>query len=202
MNLESLLIRVVIFVMAVVLHEYAHAWTAVRLGDPTPRWQGRLTLNPARHLSLLGTLMLVLVGLGWANPVPVNPRNFRNPKSDMVLVALAGPAVNLALAGAFALLFHVLLPALAGGPFWLPAARVTLEGAYLNALLFVFNLIPIPPLDGSKVLGRFLPPRWLYSYMQLEQYGFVVLFLLLAVFNLDRAIGWAASGVLRLFGMI
>lgn len=201
MSLQLLVIQLPTIVLALVVHEYAHAWTAVRLGDPTPRWAGRLTLNPLKHLSVLGTLMIFIVGIGWANPVVVNPRNLREPKRDMMLIALAGPASNLVLAAGFALLFHVVRPILPPTSLGWMLAQFFVYGAYINAVLMVFNMIPLPPLDGSKVLSRFLAPKWNYSFLQLGQYGFVILFILLYFFDLGRGIRWAASGILRIFGL-
>lgn len=201
MSLESLLIYFPIFVLALCLHEYAHAWTAVRLGDPTPRWQGRLTLNPKVHLSLVGTILFALSGIGWANPVHVNPRNLNNPKSDMLKIALAGPLANLAQAVIFAILYHLLVPHLPITRPGLIVYNVLIAGIHLNAMLFVFNLIPVPPLDGSKILARFAPARWSHGLFILEQYGVLILLLLMVFLNLGRTINILAQGIMRMLGV-
>lgn len=155
-----------------ILHEYCHGWTAERLGDPTARLAGRLTLNPIPHIDPIGTillpaLLLLLPGnsllFAYAKPVPVNPSNLRHPKRDSGLVALAGPAVNLLLA----VVFGSLVRALPAGPFvdYLKIA------VFLNVMLAVFNLIPVPPLDGSKVLFALLPERWHNVEVLLQTYG-------------------------------
>lgn len=159
--------------VAITFHEYAHGWVANRFGDPTAREAGRLTLNPITHLDPLGTLMLFLVHFGWARPVPVNPRYFRDPKQGMVWVAVAGPVTNMALAFVSGVAVSSLV-----------ASGLSHEGAALNTVaimlvfslkinlaLAVFNLLPIPPLDGSKVLHGLLPPRYEYIVYDLERYG-------------------------------
>lgn len=157
--------------LALTLHEYAHAYIAYRLGDQTAREEGRLTANPLKHLDPLGTLLLFIAGFGWAKPVPVNPWRFNNPKQGMMYVSLAGPVTNLLLAVLGAVLFGLLTPS--GDIFFMLNYFI-----YINVLLAVFNFLPIPPLDGSKILAGILPGRqpWLY---QLEHYGTPILFLLI-----------------------
>jgi len=160
--------------VAITVHEYAHAAVAVAQGDPTPRLRGRLTLNPLRHIDLVGLLMLLTVGFGWARPVEINPYYFHNRRQGLFLVSLAGPLTNLLVA----LIGLVLLKAL-------PILREGLLGFLLlglyryNLVLAVFNLLPIPPLDGAKVVAAAARGQLVWIMAQLEQYGWLVLVLLL-----------------------
>lgn len=172
-TIQHLAIMAVPFLVGITCHEVAHGWVSYLLGDPTPRLAGRLTANPLRHLDPLGTLALVLTqAIGWAKPVPVDPRYYASPRRDMVLVALAGPAANLVVAFAFALLFWGLesLPVDWSTPqaaFWgRPLAGIALAGVSINVALAVFNLLPIPPLDGSKVVAWLLPPHLATQYLR------------------------------------
>lgn len=160
-------------IIGLTFHEYAHAAAAYSLGDRTAYQQGRLTLNPAAHVDVLGLLMLYFAGFGWARPVPVNPYNFRgNRNTGMMVVSLAGPVSNFLLA--------VIGAALLGAFLWdVPYAnRITLEIIKINVILAIFNLLPVPPLDGSKILAGMIPgsQEWLYKF---EQYGTIILVLLL-----------------------
>jgi Zn-dependent protease len=161
------------------VHEYAHALSAVRLGDNTPREQGRLTLNPISHIELIGFLMILLVGFGWAKPVQINPRNFKNPRSDELLVSLAGPFSNLLFGVAFALLLKVLLTAspqfFFGGRAGSVLFQILSYLVWINLLLSVFNLFPIPPLDGSHILLALLPDRFVRFKLVYLRYGRFVL---------------------------
>ncbi|MCK4426750.1 MAG: site-2 protease family protein [Deltaproteobacteria bacterium] len=171
--------------LAVTVHEMAHGWVAYRLGDPTAKLMGRLTLNPIRHLDPIGTMVFFLTQtIGWAKPVPVNPSYFKNPRNDMVWVALAGPGANILLAILSAVLLRQVL-----GPFWETSGffvRPVLYMAYvsvqisvqINIGLAVFNLLPIPPLDGSKVLMGILPPDLAISFERFERYGFLLILVL------------------------
>ncbi len=166
--------------LALTIHEFAHAYVADRLGDPTARLRGRLTINPLAHLDLLGTILIVLVGFGWAKPVPVDSRNFANPRRDMMAVAAAGPLSNVLCAVAASLLFRSLygsayVASLASAPLALAALMIFI---HINLALAVFNLIPIPPLDGSRILYGLLPPRAVYQFLRVEPYGVIVLFAL------------------------
>ena len=170
-SLKELLLMAPPILLALSLHEYAHAYAAYRLGDNTAKEEGRLTANPLKHLDPLGTLLLFIAGFGWAKPVPVNPWQFDNPKKGMMYVSLAGPGTNLLLAFLGAILFGLFNPS--GDIVFMLNYFV-----YINVLLAVFNMLPIPPLDGSKILAGILPGRqpWLY---QLERYGTPILFLLI-----------------------
>lgn len=160
-------------ILAMAVHEYAHARAAVALGDITPRMMGRLTLNPLAHIDPIGLLMLILAHFGWAKPVMINPRNFKNYKRDDILVSLAGPAANLLLA------FLTLVVLLIYSKFF---GRMS-QGTYLvlqlivlyNINFAIFNMIPLPPLDGSHILKHFLPARYAYRYAQIERYSFFIL---------------------------
>jgi len=181
--------------MAVTFHEVAHGYMADRLGDPTARLAGRLTLNPIKHLDVVGTLIFFVTRMiGWAKPVPINPYNLRNPKKDMIWVALAGPCTNLALAVVCAFLYHMMAPNIGAGANLL-SHNVTVVLVFMlraavivNVGLAVFNVIPIPPLDGSRVLAGILPPEAALAYSKIERYGFIVLIALVFTGVLDHVI--------------
>jgi len=159
--------------IALVLHEVAHGYVAYMLGDPTAKSQGRLTLNPLRHLDPLGTLAFFFVSFGWAKPVPVNARYFRHPRHGMMLTAIAGPMTNFVLAALFSAWFHIMQNFGVDGHSMLYS--VAYFGVLINLILGAFNLLPIPPLDGSNVVAYFLPPQAAYKYMSLSRYGFMIL---------------------------
>ncbi|MCS6854747.1 MAG: site-2 protease family protein [Elioraea sp.] len=207
--IEAVLIALLVIapgaILAIILHEVAHGWAADSLGDPTARERGRLSLNPVRHVEPFGTVILplLLFGLqmlslgrveflfGWAKPVPVDPRNFRRPRQDMALVAAAGPAMNLALAFAIAALGHVVdaLPRTAG----ILAAEAIVFGVQINLLLMLFNLIPIPPLDGGRILVGVLPFGPARALARLEPAGLMLV--LLGLFVLPAALRLAGVPV-------
>ena len=170
------------------IHEFAHAVVADRLGDPTARRKGRLTLNPFAHLDLWGCLMIVLVGFGYAKPVPVNMRNFKNPKAGMAIVALAGPLSNLVMAILFLILRWV-FGVYGTSDFTLVLAYFFYYAAYINVSLAVFNLLPIPPLDGSRIATALIPNETYYKIMQYERYIMIGLFVLLLTGILTRPLG-------------
>lgn len=176
-----LISRLLILVIALSFHEFMHAFVADRLGDDTPRLMGRLTLNPLAHLDPIGSLMLILVGFGWAKPVQVNANNLkRNSSAGMMWVSLAGPGANLFLAilGAIPLRFG-LVPLIAGGGILPTLHDFLLTFVNINLLLMIFNLIPVAPLDGEKILEFFLPEAWAASYAKFQTYGPIILMALI-----------------------
>lgn len=192
--LQRMLLTAPPVLFALTVHECAHAWVANRLGDPTAKAFGRVSLNPIRHLDPIGTVALFLTGMfGWARPVPINPMNFKNPSKGLMLVALAGPLSNITLAALAAVAYKLLF---AGGDSFftaMPAVYMPLDimvkiSIVLNVSLAVFNLIPIPPLDGSRVLSHFLPMKKAFAFARIEPYGFIILMLLIVTGVIDRVI--------------
>lgn len=185
-NLSDILTLLPGFVFGLTLHEFSHAFVAWRLGDPTAKRLGRLTLNPLAHLDLIGSLMLVFAGFGWAKPVPVDVNYLRSPRRDMAFIAAAGPVANIVLATACSLFLRVLLIlGLLGSS---AAASVTLkvmgQAIWINVILAVFNIIPVPPLDGSRIVAGIVPEEWNYGYEQFERFGPFLLLGLVLLGNL------------------
>ena len=188
-NLLQLLYTLPAILIALTFHEYAHGYVAYRCGDDTALKLGRLTLNPIKHLDPIGTICMILFHFGWARPVPVNSRNFKKPRRDMILVALAGVTMNLILAFCGILLLRILLAIWEGvsdsGSFGADLLYVTctffMWFASLNIYLAVFNLLPIPPLDGSRILTALLPAKIAFTIHQYERYISLVLVLLLCL---------------------
>lgn len=182
------------------VHEFAHGWMANKLGDPTARLSGRLTLNPMKHLDLLGSVLIFLTGFGWAKPVPVNQNNFRNPKKGMALTALAGPVSNLIMAFVFMLLMHFC------AEFNNMAAYIFLlffqYAASVNIHLAVFNLLPVPPLDGSRIFWAILPDKYYWKVMQYERIIMIVLMVLLLLGVLSWPLNLLSNLVYRLFNLV
>lgn len=189
--------QIIVLIMSAAAHEYMHGWMADRLGDPTAKLAGRLTLNPIKHLDLFGSLILpflmIVSGIGfafgWAKPVPYNPHNLRDKRFGQAKVAVAGPLANLIIAVFLALVWR-----------FMPITNMTFSGLlmiaiYINLLLMIFNLVPIPPLDGSKILATFLPPKLAMKYLSWERYGFllVVLFVVFGFSLIIPVINWLFS---------
>ncbi len=184
-------------VFAITVHEVAHGWVAKQKGDKTAWMLGRLTLNPIKHIDPIGTILLpgllLLSGtgfiFGWAKPVPVDPGNMKNPNKDMAYVALAGPVANLLMAFGWAALARIGL-LVDMEPVSVPLIYMAIAGILINLVLALINLLPIPPLDGSRILSALLPARWSWRFNQMERYGFFILLILLASGALSFLLGY------------
>lgn len=208
--MEDILLKISIMLvpalLAVTLHEVAHGFSAEKFGDPTARLLGRLTLNPIKHLDPIGTIALLVFGFGWARPVPVNAKNLRRPKNDMVWVALAGPLANLMLALFCALLLRVIVYIAASMPeasqaltMIKPVGLMAAFGLYINVILFLFNLLPIPPLDGGRVLAGVLPERQSQMLRRVEPFGLLlIVFLIFGTSIWSAVLGPAVHNVVNL----
>lgn len=206
MGIVNLLITVLCVFLSLSIHEFFHGYAAYKLGDGTAKYMGRLNLKPSSHLDPIGAICLFLFGFGWANPVPVNPANFKikNRKLGMAITSLAGPVSNLLLAFASLLLLNVmnLFAHNASGVF---ASAVSVLNAvfislvYMNTGLAVFNLLPIPPLDGSKILNAVLPGRIYFKIMQYERYGFIILLLIINLPIFGNLLTIARDGIISFF---
>ena len=211
-----ILISLPIILLSLSLHEAAHAFAAYRLGDRTARNMGRLTANPAKHLDLLGTISMLVFGIGWAKPVPINARYFKNPKWGMAISAAAGPLSNLMLSLLGAIAFQLsglLVPIVCGNDYLavfyagMPTSHLIMTVvlnffylfSYYNAVLAVFNLLPIPPFDGSRLAFVFLPDRWYWGVMKYERIIMIVLLVGLASGYLSLPFQSAASAIVNFF---
>lgn len=198
-DLGDMVLRVAAILVCLIIHEVCHGLAAFSLGDPTAKMNHRLSLNPLRHLDVFGTLMMVVVGFGWARPVPVDPRYFKKPKQGMALTALAGPASNFVLALFSALAvngFMGVIQVRGETTGLVTATRFFYLLVLLNIGLGIFNLIPFPPLDGSKVVAVLLPDQAYYKWMRLERYGMFILMVLLWVGIFDSFLYTARTKVM------
>ncbi len=200
-NPAQFIIWLIALIIAIDIHEFAHAYAATYLGDPTPKLQGRLTLNPLAHLDPLGTLMLLIVRFGWGKPVQFDPYNLQNPRRDAAIISLAGPASNLLLASFLSLILNFLVPTT---PLLLFFSSVLPPIIFLNIILAVFNLLPIHPLDGGKILVGILPPRDAIKIDQfLHQYGiFLLILLIFPIWGGVSPVLYLLSPVINLFTAI
>ena len=214
--LQHIILWVVPLLFAITVHEVAHGWVASKLGDKTAKMLGRITLNPIKHIDLLGTIIIPIALLllshgrftfGWAKPVPVNFRNLKHIRRDTILVTAAGPVSNFLMALGWAIVAKV-GQVIAPGHAWLGAILLGFgsAGIAINLILGIFNLIPIPPLDGSRIVSAILPNRWAYQYNKLERWGFIILLILLVThviqFVMYPIFFWAIALITKLFGLL
>lgn len=228
-DLPVYLLSLPVLLMAFSVHESAHGLMAYKLGDPTARNLGRITLNPLKHLDPLGTICMIVAHVGWAKPVPIQPRNFRNPKRDMALTGATGPLSNLCLALLHIIVLRIVM--LIGTSRWVDETQayhmaklmgtdftasvgfmiaalflfLLYLGVVMNISLAIFNLIPVPPFDGSRIFYAFLPTKWYFSVMRYERYIMIAFLLLFALGALSGPLSWALSkvayGLLYVFGL-
>ena len=218
-DLPLLLLSLPVMLMALSVHESAHGYAACKLGDPTARNLGRITLNPVKHFDLFGFLSMLVFHIGWAKPVPINARHFKNPRRDFAIVGAAGPLSNICLAVIHLLLLRVVMffvtvaynnNTLPVGV-WLTVLSLVVYilyvGVAMNIILAIFNLIPIPPFDGSRIFYAFLPPKWYFGVMKYERYimmGCIVLFFglsYLGINPLGAFENWIINGLFKITGM-
>ena len=198
LSLKSILMMVPILLIALPVHEFSHGWVAYKMGDPTAKYAGRLTLNPFKHLDLVGTIMMFIAGVGWARPVPINPTNFKNRRTGTILVSLAGPLSNMVMGFISMFLWGVIVKLISVGVIPVESDQavniLTMAEEFFQTLIIVnislsiFNLIPVPPLDGSRLISSFLPEESYYRFARYEQY-IGLIFLALVAFLPNNIFG-------------
>ena len=196
-NPSAFILLIIPLLYSIIIHELAHGWVADKMGDSTARWLGRLSLDPRKHLDPIGTLMLFIFGFGWAKPVPVNFGNLHDQRKGLILVSAAGIVANILLAFLSLFLLQLLNPAPFGA-----VSTFLIYMAQVNIMLAAFNLIPLPPLDGSKILMGFAPPRFQYTLAQIEPYGFFIILLLLMLNMLDPLISLFERIIISIISII
>lgn len=203
--MQSIAVWVLPVIFAITVHEVAHGWVAKLCGDKTAWMLGRLTLNPIKHIDPIGTILvpaLLLISFtgfifGWAKPVPVNPRNLRNPKRDMAYVAVAGPVANILMAIGWALVARIgvlINSENTGLLIYMGGAGIS-----INLVLAIINLLPIPPLDGSRIVASLLPNRWAWYYNKIERFGFIILLIMLSTGMLTKILGYPLFSLQKIF---
>lgn len=192
-NITSSIISVLAFLIAIVCHEYAHGYSAYKLGDPTAKNAGRLTFNPLAHIDPIGLVFMIIFRFGWAKGVPINPRYFKDRKRDTLIVSFSGIFTNFIIALLSSILFKI---SYGLNIYYLQLFFYTLS--YVNIMLGVFNLVPIPPLDGSKILMSLMPAKYEYKIMQYERYFSIILFILVATGMVSRIIVPIINGIMNI----
>ncbi len=192
LGLKEILLRLPIIFIAITVHEYAHGYAALKMGDPTAKLSGRLSMNPLAHMDIVGALSMLIFGFGWAKPVPINPNNFKNHKKGTVIVSLAGPISNLFLAFLGSVLYGI-FRRIGFGNFSSQFSEIfyglLAQLILLNVCFGIFNLVPFPPLDGAKIVGAFLPYKTYFKIMQYERYAFPILIVLMYLGIFDKILG-------------
>lgn len=192
LGLKEILLRLPIIFIAITVHEYAHGYAALKMGDPTAKLSGRLSMNPLAHMDIVGALSMLIFGFGWAKPVPINPNNFKNHKKGTVIVSLAGPISNLFLAFLGSVLYGI-FRRIGFGNFSSQFSEIfyglLAQLILLNVCFGIFNLVPFPPLDGAKIVGAFLPHKTYFKIMQYERYAFPILIVLMYLGIFDKILG-------------
>ena len=200
-DIKEIILSLPIILMAITFHEYAHGYAAFKMGDPTAKMQGRLSLNPLSHMDIIGALSMLLLGFGWAKPVPINPYNFKDKKKGTALVSLAGPMANIFLALVGTLIYGLFIRFYStvdiNEDFAMYMQILLSQMIIMNISFALFNLIPIPPLDGSKILGVFLPGKFYYKYiLRYERYAFPALIILMYTGIIGRILSFFSSPII------
>jgi len=194
-GLSDVFIRIIPALLCITLHELSHGFTAYLLGDNTAKNAGRLSLNPIKHMDFMGVIMILTVGFGWAKPVPVDMRNFKNPKRGMAITALAGPFCNILIAVVFLLIYGLFAIKLIATDFGAIVLRLLGSTAYISCAFAVFNMLPIPPLDGSKVLFSVMKEEHYDKLMRYERYGSIILIALIVTGVISQPLSTLINGV-------